>query len=155
EGDQASIDFGEQSILELEDLTATQHNGGALAFGPDGKLYVAIGDNLTSENAQDLTSIKGKILRIDPDGGIPTDNPFYPMHTGLSRTIWALGFRNPFTVEFQRSTGRFFANDVGLSTWEEIDEVVRGGNYGWPTVEGPSMDPQFVAPLYTYPHMGP
>lgn len=67
---------------------------------------------------------------------IPSDNPFYNQTTGVNRAIYAMGFRNPFTFDFQPGTGRLFVNDVGYSTWEEVSEVVAGGNYGWPTYEG-------------------
>ena len=80
----------------------------------------------------------GKILRINPDGTIPTDNPFYTTATGQNRAIWALGLRNPFTFSFQPGTGRMFINDVGQATWEEINDGIAGANYGWPTTEGPT-----------------
>src|SRR5690606_19004802 len=86
----------ETILLELENLTATNHNGGAIHFGPDGKLYVATGENAVAENAQSLDNLLGKILRLNPDGSIPTDNPFFNQATGKNRLIWALGLRNPF-----------------------------------------------------------
>src|SRR5690606_29293667 len=104
----------------------TDHNGGAMHFGPDGKLYVAIGDNKggpTGIYAQDLTNLHGKILRINPDGSIPTDNPFYGTLAGNNRAIYAYGFRNPFTFAFQPGTGRLYANDVGETGWEEVNEI--------------------------------
>ena len=94
-------------ILDLTNLsTATNHNGGALHFGPDGKLYISAGENANGANAQTLTNLLGKILRINPDGTIPTDNPFYATATGTNRAIWALGLRNPYTFDFQAGTGR-------------------------------------------------
>ena len=88
-------------ILELDNLSsATNHNGGALAFGPDGKLYAAVGENANGANAQTLSNLLGKMLRINTDGSIPTDNPFYTTATGRNRAIWALGLRNPFTFAF-------------------------------------------------------
>ena len=97
----------ETPILDLDNLsTATNHNGGAIHFGPDGKLYVAVGENANGANAQTLTNRLGKMLRINPDGTIPTDNPFFNTATGANRAIWALGLRNPFTFAFQPGTGR-------------------------------------------------
>jgi glucose/arabinose dehydrogenase len=142
-------------IMDLENLSsATNHNGGAIHFGPDGKLYVAVGENANAPNSQTLANRLGKILRLNPDGSIPTDNPFFNVATGVNRSIWALGLRNPFTFTFQRGSGRMFINDVGQSTWEEIDEGIAGANYGWPTTEGPTTDPDFVSPLFSYPHSG-
>ena len=126
------------------------HNGGEIHFGPDGKLYMAIGDDLTPANSQSLTNVFGKLLRFNDDGSIPSDNPFYGSTTGLNRSIWALGLRNPFTFAFQPGTGRVFINDVGGFRWEEINEVFRGANYGWPESEGPTTDPRFVSPLFSY-----
>jgi glucose/arabinose dehydrogenase len=140
-------------ILDLDDLSgATNHNGGAMHFGPDGKLYVATGENAYQPNAQDLTNLHGKILRINPDGSIPSDNPFYVMTSGRNRAIWALGLRNPFTFAFQPGSGRMLINDVGGATWEEINEGASGANYGWPAEEGPGSDPSYVFPVYEYSH---
>src|SRR5688572_23498236 len=145
----------ETIIMEMPNLSsATNHNGGALHFGPDGQLYVAVGDNANGANAQSLATRLGKMLRITSTGGIPTDNPFFNQATGDNRAIWALGVRNPFTFSFQNGTGRMFINDVGQNTWEEINDGIAGSNYGWPTVEGPSANPAFRAPLYAYPHSG-
>ena len=149
-GDTA-VPGSEALILRLNDLSsATNHNGGALHFGPDGKLYVAVGENANGAHAQTLSNLLGKILRINPDGTIPTDNPFYTTATGENRAIWSLGLRNPYTFAFQPGTGRLFINDVGQSTWEEINDGVPGSNYGWPTTEGPTNDPRFRAPIFAY-----
>jgi glucose/arabinose dehydrogenase len=143
----------ETIILELDNLTsATNHNGGAIHFGPDGKLYVAVGENATGSNAQTLSNMLGKVLRINSDGTIPTDNPFFNQAAGNNRSIWALGLRNPFTFAFQPGTGRLFINDVGQNTWEEINDGIAGSNYGWPIEEGPSANPLFRAPLFAYAH---
>jgi hypothetical protein len=133
-------------------LSATNHNGGAIHFGPDGTLFVAVGENATPSNAQTLTNRLGKILRINPDGSIPTDNPFYAVATGANRSIWALGLRNPFTFAFQPVSGTMFVNDVGQSSWEEINRGVAGANYGWPATEGPTGDPRFNSPIHAYTH---
>jgi hypothetical protein len=139
-------------ILDLETLSATNHNGGAIHFGPDGKLYVATGENAVTSNAQTLSNRLGKILRINADGTIPTDNPFFGTAVGVNRAIWALGLRNPFTFAFQAGTGRMFINDVGAATWEEINDGIAGSNYGWPSTEGPTGNPAFRSPLFSYGH---
>jgi glucose/arabinose dehydrogenase len=151
-GDQA-VAGSETVLLNLDALSsATNHNGGALHFGNDGKLYIAVGDNANGSNAQTLSNLLGKILRINKDGTIPTDNPFYGTAAGVNRAIWALGLRNPFTFAFHRTTGRMFINDVGQDTWEEIDDGIKGSNYGWPLTEGHTSDPRFRDPLYVYAH---
>jgi glucose/arabinose dehydrogenase len=157
----------EKRILDLPNLNLTfyVHNGSAMHFGPDGKLYVAVGENVyPASTLQSLNSVFGKILRINPvpenpdgtnpESTFPTDNPFYNTTTGLNRAIWALGFRNPFTFAFQPGTGRLFVNDVGASTWEEINDIKKGANYGWPTYEGPVNPPAagFTNPIYAYMH---
>jgi glucose/arabinose dehydrogenase len=145
----------EQIILELDNLSsATNHNGGAIHFGPDGKLYVAVGENANGSNAQTLSNRLGKVLRINSDGSIPADNPFFNTATGANRSIWAFGLRNPFTFAFQPGTGRLFINDVGEVTWEEINDGIAGSNYGWNLSEGPTTNPQFRAPLFAYQHGG-
>lgn len=140
-------------LLDLDPLTtAGNHNGGALHFGADGKLYAAVGDNTRSANARELTTLKGKMLRLNRDGSIPTDNPFVSSTTGVYRAIWALGLRNPFSFAIQPGTGRMLINDVGASQWEEINVGVAGSNYGWPDTEGPTTNPRFRAPLHAYGH---
>ncbi len=142
-------------ILELPVLgPATNHNGGALHFGPDGKLYIAVGENATPSAAPSLSITLGKILRINSDGTIPTDNPFINQTTGINQAIWAIGLRNPFTFAFNPANGRLHINDVGQNAWEEVNLGVAGANYGWPATEG--NEPPGVAgvryPLYTYGH---
>jgi putative heme-binding domain-containing protein len=127
------------------------HQGGAIHFGKDGKLYIAIGDQTAGQPAQEMNSLLGRLLRINPDGSIPDDNPFVSKAAGKYRATWALGLRNPFTFAVQPETGRLFINDVGGRA-EEINEGVAGGNYGWPTVEhGPTTDPRFRGPIHHYP----
>src|SRR5438128_8853829 len=143
-------------ILELNNLSsATNHNGGAIHFGPDGKLYIGVGENANGANSQTLSNLLGKMLRINSDGSIPTDNPFYNTATGSNRAIWALGLRNPFTFAIQAGSGRMFINDVGASSWEEINDGIAGSNYGWPVHEGVANDPNFTDPIFAYPHSGP
>ena len=138
-------------ILELNNLSsATNHNGGAIHFGPDGKLYAAVGENADPSNAQDPTNLLGKMLRINSDGTIPGDNPL--LGSGSNRAIWALGLRNPFTFAFQPGTGRLFINDVGQNAWEEINDGIAGSNYGWPQSEGPTTLPGVRSPIFAYTH---
>ncbi len=122
------------------------HNGGRLRFGPDGKLYVATGDGQNGEWAQDRANLAGKVLRINPDGTIPADNPF-------GNAVWSYGHRNPQGLAFD-SQGRLWEQEFGNSVMDETNLIVRGGNYGWPRCEGTTgscADPGFVAPKRTYP----
>ena len=145
----------ETVIFELDNLSsATNHNGGALDFGPDGKLYAAVGENANSANAQTLANVLGKMLRLNNDGSIPTDNPFFTSAAGKNRAIWALGLRNPFTFAFDPAGTDMFINDVGQNTWEEINDGLAGVNYGWPETEGATTDPRFKSPRYAYDHAG-
>lgn len=151
-GDTAAAN-SEIVIFDLDNLSgATNHNGGAIHFGIDGKLYAAVGDNANSSNAQVLTTLHGKMLRINTDGSAPTDNPFYNQTSGRNQAIWALGLRNPFTFSFQPGASRMFINDVGQGTWEEINDGIAGSNYGWSFCEGvcrPS-DARYRDPIYAY-----
>ena len=143
----------ETILMDLNNLsTATNHNGGALHFGLDGNLYVAVGDNANGGNAQSLSTRLGKMLRISSNGSIPTNNPFFNQTTGENRAIWALGLRNPFTFSFQPGVARMFINDVGENTWEEINDGIAGSNYGWPTCEGFCNPPNssFRDPIFAY-----
>jgi glucose/arabinose dehydrogenase len=145
----------ETIILDLENLTsATNHNGGAIHFGPDGKLYIGVGENASAPNAQTLNNRLGKILRLNADGSIPADNPFFNTATGANRAIWALGLRNPYTFAFRPGTGRMLINDVGASTFEEINDGLAGSNYGWSFCEGACNPPNanFRDPLIQYGH---
>src|SRR5580765_4484431 len=142
-------------ILDLNNLSsATNHNGGSLHFGIDGKLFIGVGENATPSNAQLLTNLLGKILRINADGTIPSDNPFITQTTGKNQAIWALGLRNPYTFAFEPLSGRMLINDVGQDTYEEINDGFAGFNYGWPNSEGPTSNPNHTGPIYFYPHTG-
>ena len=105
------------------------HNGGRLAFGPDRKLYVSTGDAGNTDSAQNRDSPNGKILRLDPDGSVPVDNPF------AGSPVWSLGHRNVQGLAFDRS-GRLWAPEFGQNTFDEVNLIVKGRNYGWPLVEG-------------------
>jgi glucose/arabinose dehydrogenase len=141
-------DAGEgRELMEIEDF-AGNHNGGQLAFGPDGKLYIATGDGGGAgdprRNGQKLSSLLGKILRIDPrpvggrEYGVPADNPFVG-RDGARAEIWAYGLRNPWRFSFDPANGDLWIGDVGQNAWEEIDVIPagRGGlNFGWSLREG-------------------
>ena len=148
----------EYVLMVLEPMTSNFHNGGALAFGPDGKLYVGVGDGgNTPDEAQRLDSRSGVILRLNKDGSIPQDNPFYETAEGHHRAIWAYGLRNPFSLAFDRETGELFINDVGEFAREEINKGEAGANYGWPIFEGEVVHREgetpsdYVPPIYDYP----
>lgn len=130
------------------------HMGGALRFGVDGKLYVAVGnhnDTLGSD-AQNTANPFGKIIRLNPDGSIPVDNPFISDSTVPDKRIFNLGLRNPFAFDIQPGTGVMYINDVGSGTYEEINLGRPRSNYGWPTAEGESDNPEFDNPIFAYPH---
>ncbi|MFC5166317.1 PQQ-dependent sugar dehydrogenase [Nonomuraea angiospora] len=162
---------GSRATARRDVLTQDQpypnHNGGQLAFGPDGHLYIALGDGGSAGdpqgNGQDLTTLLGKILRIDPRGGrpyeIPEDNPFADQKSAKPE-IWAYGLRNPWRFGFDRGTGDLWIGDVGQNAWEEVDHQPagsRGGeNYGWNAREGKSRfrgakGRDMVDPVITYP----
>lgn len=153
-GDTAVVG-SEVVILDLNNLSgASNHNGGGIHFGKDGKLYIAAGENANSANAQTLANLLGKMLRLNADGSIPTDNPFYNTASGVNRAIWALGLRNPFSFAVQPGTGRLFINDVGENVWEEINDAVAGANYGWPNCEGDCSpaNSNYSNPVFRYQH---
>jgi len=131
--------------LLISPYTSTgNHNGGGLQFGVDGRLYISAGDRGISSNAQLLTNLRGKVLRINADGTIPEDNPtsfdgIAGTTTGENRAIYAVGFRNPFHLAIQPDTGRIFVNDVDPT--QQVNECLPGRNYGWPSTQGPNTQP--------------
>ncbi|MEZ5041314.1 MAG: PQQ-dependent sugar dehydrogenase [Saprospiraceae bacterium] len=144
-------------LLELDQLAGAIHNGGAMQFGPDGMLYIATGEGALPQSAQNLNSLLGKVLRIEPDGRIPEDNPFYATLAGKYRSIWAYGLRNPFSMTFDHTNGRVFVCDVGQGDFEEINEILPGRNYGWPLEEGmwaqsAERPANYQDPFYAYSH---
>jgi len=163
-------DVTSQRQLLIVNQPFDNHNGGQLAFGPDGFLYIAFGDggsaNDSLGNGQSLLAFLGKILRIDVDGtfspgkqyAIPADNPF-ALGGGLPE-IWAYGLRNPWRFSFDHATGRLFAGDVGQANFEEVDLIVKGGNFGWNIMEGDHCYPPgsscntagLILPITEYAH---
>ncbi|MFN0244327.1 MAG: PQQ-dependent sugar dehydrogenase [Planctomycetota bacterium] len=148
----------ETILWQNPELAGTYHHGGALGIGPDGRLYIATGDQLSSVSSQDLMRENGKLLRVNPDGTIPADNPFVGV-PGARPAIWARGLRNPFRFTFDTNTGALWIGDVGgngLQASEEIDRGVVGANYGWPDQEGADCYTgncsAFQFPAYSYRH---
>ena len=149
-----AVPGSEVVLLELDDLTTTLHNGGALDFGPDGKLYIAVGNDAIGTNSQSLSTRLGKMLRVNADGSIPADNPFYLTAAGPNRAIWAYGLRNPFKFAVNPNGGdpAMLINDVGGSQFEEVDDGVAGVNYGYPHNEGYVTHPDYQSPRFAYDH---
>ncbi|MFK3834823.1 PQQ-dependent sugar dehydrogenase [Microbacterium sp. NPDC087868] len=119
---------------------ASYHDGGRIAFGPDGMLYATTGDAGQRNAAQDRQSLGGKILRMTPDGGVPADNPFPDSLT------YSYGHRNPQGIAWAED-GTLFAAEFGQDTWDELNIITPGGNYGWPTVEGIAGNGDFIEPV--------
>ena len=151
-----AVPDSEEILLDLDELSGPHHNAGAMLFGNDGMLYIAVGDGTDASSAQNMNSLLGKILRIKPDGSIPEDNPFYNQLEGKYRAIYALGFRNPFSMAIDPQSGRIFSGDVGGYYREEINDILAGGNYGWPLIEGmiAGQNPpdNYQDPIYAYSH---
>jgi glucose/arabinose dehydrogenase len=138
-------DVGTVPTILVDDLPANfVHNGGYLGFGHDGKLYVTIGDNGIAANAQDLTVIPGKVHRFNADGTIPSDNPI------PGSSIWSSGLRNSFGFSFHPVTGSLLLSEAGPTSNDEINRIVKGGNYGWPTALGCAGDARFSDPLLAF-----
>ncbi len=165
-----SVDAASERRLLTIEQPFSNHNGGQLSFGPDGYLYIGTGDGGSGDdpegNGQKLTTLLGKMLRIDIDNkadglqyAIPQDNPFVAQNQ-IASEIWAYGFRNPWRFSFDAQTGRLYAGDVGQTAREEINLVQSGGNYGWRIMEGNVCTPgvntscdksKFRAPIFDYP----
>ncbi len=139
-GAPGSYALGAAEVLVAGIPKARTHNGGRLAFGPDGMLYATTGDAQQTNLSQDARSLAGKILRMTPEGEVPADNPFSGSYT------YSFGHRNPQGIVFD-STGQLWAAEFGQNTWDELNRIEPGANYGWPVVEGIGGREGFVDPV--------
>ena len=142
-GSPGSLTLGENEVVLQGLAKAGNHNGGRIAFGPDGMLYVTVGDAGNPDSAQDPDALNGKILRITPTGDVPQDNPVE------GSEVWSLGHRNPQGLAWD-SDGRMWASEFGQNTWDELNLIEPGSNYGWPVVEGQAGNADFVDPAYQW-----
>jgi len=138
-GTAGSIGLGAPETVLTGIPAAGNHNGGRIAFGPDGLLYATAGDAGDTDNAQDLGSLGGKILRMTPTGEVPEDNPFGSL-------VYAYGHRNPQGIAWD-SSGQLWASEFGQNTWDELNLITAGGNYGWPMAEGSDGAAGFIDPV--------
>lgn len=152
-----TVSGSELSLYDDPQDANAEHHGGAIVFGNDGKLYFTTGEHFQAGVAQDLTNPRGKVHRINLDGTVPTDNPFYDGAGPNWDSIWAYGLRNPFRAFYDAPTSRMFVGDVGGNDYstakEEVNLITRGANYGWPNFEGACPAP-CASPIYTWPHNG-
>ncbi len=149
---------GSEVVLYQDPQDANaEHHGGAINFGNDGKIYFTTGEHFDASAAQALNNPRGKIHRINPDGTVPTDNPFYDGAGPHVDSIWAYGLRNPYRASYDAPTGRLFVGDVGGNDYstavEEVDLGKAGANYGWPNCESNCSAP-YTNGIYSYPHNG-
>jgi glucose/arabinose dehydrogenase len=140
QGRAGALALGEAEVVADGLPAAGNHNGGRIAFGPDGMLYITVGDAGDRDSAQDVDALSGKILRIHPDGSIPTDNPFD------DSPVYSLGHRNPQGLAWS-ADGTMYASEFGQDTWDELNLIEAGGDYGWPTVEGVAGDERYIDPI--------
>jgi glucose/arabinose dehydrogenase len=140
EGTPGAYSLGAREEVLSQIPKAGNHNGGRIAFGPDGKLYATAGDAGRGSDAQDPASLGGKILRLEPDGTVPEDNPI------PGSPVYSLGHRNPQGIAWDES-GRMWAAEFGQNTWDELNVIRPGANYGWPDVEGTGGGEGFVDPV--------
>lgn len=139
-GAPGSLSLGQPATLLERIPSASIHDGGRIAFGPDGMLYITAGDASRRDSAQDRESLAGKILRMTPDGGVPADNPF------PGSLVYSYGHRNPQGLAWA-DDGTMFATEFGQNTWDELNIIEAGANYGWPVVEGIAGREGFVDPV--------
>ncbi|GGE81788.1 PQQ-dependent sugar dehydrogenase [Mycetocola zhadangensis] len=141
-GELGSLTLGTAEVVLSGLAKASNHNGGRIAFGPDGMLYVTVGDAGDPRSAQDPQSLNGKILRITPTGEVPQDNPF-------ASPVYSLGHRNPQGIAWTED-GRMWASEFGQNTWDELNLIEPGANYGWPIVEGHGGNADYVDPVHQW-----
>ena len=139
-GRPGSLALGDAEVLLEGVPAANNHNGGRIAFGPDGMLYVTTGDAGDPRSAQDLDSLAGKILRLTPDGEVPPDNPF------PGSPVYSFGHRNPQGIAWAED-GTMYASEFGQNTWDELNVIEAGGNYGWPAAEGVAGQAGYIDPV--------
>ncbi|MEK6988260.1 MAG: PQQ-dependent sugar dehydrogenase [Candidatus Thermoplasmatota archaeon] len=147
---QASGDNGTAMQILLDGIpSATIHNGGVIVFGPDGKLWVVVGDGAVPSSAQDLSALTGKVLRLNPNGSVPSDNPFAG-NASANPYVYSYGHRNMFGIAFHPVTHSAYVTENGPSDSDEINLLVAGGNYGWPIVRGIAHTPPYLDPVLAY-----
>lgn len=139
-GDPGALALGDPTTVIDGIPAAGNHNGGRIAFGPDGMLYITTGDAGDRDSAQDLDALSGKILRVTPEGDVPDDNPF------AGSPIYSYGHRNPQGIAWD-ADGTLYASEFGQDTWDELNMIEAGGNYGWPEVEGIADDDRYIDPV--------
>jgi aldose sugar dehydrogenase len=135
--------LGSEQVLLDNIPTSPIHNGGRIKFGPDGKLYVTTGDAGNPNSAQDINSLGGKILRLNKDGTVPSDNPF-------GNYVYSYGHRDPQGLAWNNATGTLYESEHGNTMNDEINIITKGGNYGWPLYQGNSTAPGYIAPTQVY-----
>jgi len=146
----ASGENGTMMEILLDGIpSATIHNGGAIGFGPDGKLWAVVGDGAVPDSAQDLSAPTGKVLRLNPDGSVPSDNPFAG-NASANPDVYSYGHRNMFGIAFHPVTHAAYVTENGPSDSDEINLLVPGGNYGWPVVRGAAHTPPYLDPVLAF-----
>ena len=143
-----SIGIG-MDVLRDRIAASTIHNSGVIEFGPDGKLYALVGDAANSASAQDLSGPNGKVLRINPDGTVPSDNPFVG-RPGADADVYTFGHRNMFGIAWSPGTHAGYVSENGPQDSDEINLLIPGGNYGWPNVRGIARTPPYLDPIIAY-----
>lgn len=143
-GDAGSYSLGKPEVILRGIPKASNHDGGRIKFGPDGMLYVTTGDASSTAHAQNVNSLGGKILRLEADGQVPPGNPFAGSY------VYSWGHRNPQGITWT-SDGTMWASEFGQNTWDELNIIIPGGNYGWPAVEGEGGAPSYIDPVLVWP----